>query len=71
MQDHIFKLNRPTLGMSVIDGVKIPVLIPQDATLTLSREIEENQLVDVIWEGRSVTIFSIDLRTRGTHLDAR
>jgi len=62
-----YTLRTPTLGiLSVEDSHRIPVTIPSGASVTvLDGDVNGNRFVDVEWESQTLTLFAVDLRTRG------
>jgi hypothetical protein len=71
MRGQHFRIKTPTLGILSQDGDRIPVTIPQGATVeVVDGPLDEKQLVDVKWEGKILMMFTIDLRKRGARLTA-
>ena len=67
-----YRLKIPTLAIMTVDGQKIPVTIPLGGTVkVINTDINGNRLVDVTWEGRTVIMFTTDLRERGEVVTAR
>ena len=61
-----YRLKTCTLAILDQDGQKIPMRIPTGSTVEIiEQDINGNRLVDVKWEGKKVTMFTIDLRERG------
>jgi hypothetical protein len=57
------------LGIHSVDGTRIPVMIPVGASVILELgPLDGTRMVDIKWEGKTVTIFTVDLRERGTLL---
>jgi|307.fasta_scaffold4581252_1 hypothetical protein len=65
-----FKLEKTTLAIGDLKGKRMIVTIPAGDTVELiadpNRENEE--MVDVLWEGRTATMYAIDLKLRGSSL---
>ena len=65
-----FRMKSPTLAIMAQDGAKIPVMIPKGAEVEiLDGPLNGNRLVDVRWEGKSIMVFTNDIRDRGEPLD--
>ena len=71
MQRQAFRLKTPTLGtISSDDGHRVAVTIPQNAIVTVfNGPLDDNRMVDVLWEGKTVMMFALDLRNRGERVD--
>jgi hypothetical protein len=67
-----FRLNNSILGIYTDDTLhKIPIALPKGATvLVVETDLNGNRLVDVIWEGKTVMMFTIDLRNRCTLVES-
>ena len=65
-----FRMKTPTLAIMTQDGAKIPVMIPKGAEVeVLDGPLNGNRLVDVRWEGKTVMVFTNDIRDRGERLE--
>jgi hypothetical protein len=65
-----FRMKTPTLAIMPQDGAKIPVMIPKDGEVEiLDGPLNGNRLVDVRWDGKTVMVFTNDVRDRGERLD--
>jgi hypothetical protein len=65
-----FRLNAATLGIVSIDGQNIPIIVPKDAIVQVSAApVDQDRLLDVVWEGRTIMMFTIDLRHIGIQTD--
>lgn len=66
MRGERYRFKTPILGIYTdSDQHKIPITMPQGAVVeVLETDINGNRLVDVIWEGKVVMMFTIDLRNR-------
>jgi hypothetical protein len=65
-----FRLNAATLGIVRIDGQNIPIIVPKDALIEMSpAPVDQDRLLDVVWEGRLVMMFTTDLRHVGIRTD--
>ena len=67
-----YRIKTPTLAIMTLDGQKIPVTIPLGSTVeVINTDINGNRLVDVTWEGKTVMMFTTDLRERGEVVTAK
>ena len=69
----VYRLRTATLGiLSEDDGARrIAVTLPADSVLTVaSAKAESDRMIDVLWEGRQIRMFVIDLRERGETVDS-
>ena len=71
MQGQVFRLKTPTLGIiSSDDSHRVAVTIPKDAIVTVvNGPLDSNRLVDVLWEGKTVMMFTQDPRNRGERVE--
>jgi hypothetical protein len=64
-----FKLENPTMALDVVDGKRVAITVPTGAVIVVSGPIGEgDRLVDVVWEGHTVTMFALDVIVRGTEI---
>jgi len=64
-----FKLKERTLAIEVLDSERRAVSIPAGAIIrVVSGPTDDNQTVDVLWEGRKVEVFTCDVNMRGTEI---
>jgi hypothetical protein len=65
-----FKLENPTLALDVVDGRRVAITLPRGAVVKVvaGPTSDGDRLVDVISEGRVVTMFVFDLTVRGTEI---
>jgi len=64
-----FKLEKTTLAIDDENGKRVAVRIPAGDTVKLIADRRPgNKMVDVLWEGRMVTMYAIDLKLRGTEV---
>jgi hypothetical protein len=67
-----YRLKIPTLVIMTLDGQQIPLTIPMGGTVkVIATDINGDRLVDVTWEGKTVMMFTTDLRERGEVVTAR
>jgi hypothetical protein len=67
-----FKLRKSALAIEIVNGMRIRVTIPARTILkVISGPIDGDQMVEVLWEGRRVSMFAVDLITRGTEIPGR
>lgn len=60
----------PTFALDVIDGRRVAITLPRGAVVKVvaGPTSDGDRLVDVISEGRVVTLFAFDLTVRGTEI---
>ena len=58
-------LIRETLGLCVIDGRRQAISVPRSAVLTVVSDEGSDPMIDVLWEGKTVSMFAVDLHERG------
>ena len=64
-----FKLETTTLAIGDLKGKRMIVTIPAgDIVKLVSKPSLWDKMVDVLWEGRMVAMYAIDLRLRGSSL---
>lgn len=64
-----FRLERATLAVDHVDGKLRALTIPAGSILTvLSGPINDNGMLKIQWEGRTVDMFEVDVSVRGTEL---
>lgn len=63
------RITRATIALEVIFGKPAIVTIPIDTILTVLPGFDGNEkMVNVLWEGREVQMFAIDLAMRGVEI---
>jgi hypothetical protein len=64
-----FQLTTSTLALDTIEGKRVAVSVPAETVVkVVSGPSEGSELVDVLWEGRMVLMFGIDLDVRGIEI---
>lgn len=64
-----FTLGKETLALHVAEGKRTAVHIPIGAIVkVVSGPDNGNGIVDVLWEGRTVAMFLVDVEARGTEI---
>ena len=70
-----YTLNRATLGLHVFaDGQRTAVQLPEQAVVKVvsgPKTMGSEGVVDVLWEGKIVAIFLVDLQVRGEEITSR
>jgi hypothetical protein len=62
-----YRLNTPTLAIMTLPNEKpIPVTISQGVLIIVADQLDGTGFVDVKWDGKTVMMFTSDLRERGT-----
>ena len=65
----LFRLKRSTLAIDVIDGKHTAVSVPAGATIeVLPGSSNGDTTVEVLWDGRVVVMFAVDVTERGTEV---
>jgi len=65
-----YRLNSPTLAIIQHDGQNSPTTIPNGAVVkVVNGPLDGNRLVDVMWEGKTVMMFTTDIRERCVKLE--
>ena len=69
---HRFKMKTSTLATDLIDGKRVSVAIPAGATVNvIAGPGKGDRMVDVLWEGRTLVMFAIDVTGRGEEIADR
>src|SRR5258708_9646265 len=64
-----FRLERATLAVDGSDGKRRAVTVPIGEIIkVVSGPTDGNGMVDILWEGRIVEIFAIEVDIRGTEI---
>ena len=67
MHNGRFRLKKETLAMGDENGKRVAVEIPAGDTVDLIADPSPgNKMVDVLWEGRRVAMYAVDLKQRPT-----
>lgn len=65
-----FRMITPTLAIRDQDGLKIPVTVPKGSEIeVVDGPLDGDRLLDVLWEGQAVMMFTTDIRERGEQID--
>jgi len=63
--DKWFKLTKPTVALDLVGTKRAAVLVPEGAALKAKAvSTDASGMIDVLWEGRTVAMFAIDLNER-------
>lgn len=63
------RITRATIAVDVISGRPTIVMIPMETILTVVPGVADGgKMVNVLWEGRAVQMFAIDLAMRGVEV---
>ena len=66
-----FKLRKSALAIEIVNGMRLRVTIPTRTILkVIAGPMDGEQMVEVLWEGKRVSMFAVDLISRGTELRA-
>ena len=67
-----FKLSTPTLALETLEGKRVATTVPAGTTVkVVSGPTQGDRMVDVLWEGRVIVMFAIDVNERGTEITDR
>ena len=70
MRGKYYRLKSHTLAIQTSeDNQRVPITLPEGAMVQVLTEMNGNRLIDVVWEGKTVMMFTIDLRNRGVRYD--
>jgi hypothetical protein len=65
------KLEQNTLALGTVDGNRRAIIIPAGAIIKVVSGPaggDGNQMLDVMWERRILTVFALDVGERGTEI---
>jgi len=59
------------MALDVVDGKRVAITVPTGAVIRVvsGPTGEGDRLVDVVWEGHTVTMFAFDVTVRGTAIE--
>ena len=65
-----FRLEHSTLALGNVEGFRKAVTIPTGAIIKVvcGPTGKGDRMVDVIWDGQVLTVFEVDINTRGTEI---
>ena len=66
-----FKLGQNTLALGTVDGNRRAIIIPTGSIIKVVSGPaggDGNQMLDVMWERRILTVFALDVGERGTEI---
>ena len=65
-----FKLERGTLSVESVDGKRTAVTVPSGSIIKVISGPKNNEgLVTISWEGRTLEMFAVDVDVRGTEIE--
>ena len=63
----LFRQNRDTLAVVLVDGRPKPVIVPAGIVIEVVSDLKlENKKVDVLWSGRTFEMSALDINSRGS-----
>jgi hypothetical protein len=66
------KLGIETMAVDTVDGKRMAVTVPAEAIIkVVSGPRHGDRMMDVLWEGRVVQMFAVDVEERGTEVMER
>lgn len=61
-----YRIKTPTMALFLENGRHIPRTVPEGAVVeTSSLAFDANKLIEVMWDGRKVMMFTQDIQSRG------
>ena len=65
-----YRLERPTLAIHSTNGKRESLYVPAEAIVKVvsGPTSTGDRMVDVLWDGKIVTMFAIDVNIRGTEI---
>jgi hypothetical protein len=69
-----FRLGNPTLALEMVDGKRVAVTVPTGAIIRVisgPNHDGEDRMLKVLWQGKTVTMFALDVDMRGTEITDR
>jgi hypothetical protein len=64
-----FQLRTETIAIDEVKGKRVAVTIPSGAIFkVVSGPRHNDRLIDVLWDGRVVQMFTVDIEVRGTEI---
>jgi hypothetical protein len=64
-----FRLEISTTAVEIVSGKRVAVRIPAgEAVKVVSGPRHGDRMMDVLWDGRVVMIFAVDVEERGTEV---
>jgi hypothetical protein len=66
MPGRVYRIDAETVGIVSRNNVRVTVMIPEGARVIVENAEVGSRLIDVLWEGQTVMIFTEDLQERGT-----
>jgi len=65
-----YRLTTPTLAIIHEDGHNSPVTVPNGAVVKMiAGTLDGNRLIDVMWDGKALMMFTTDIRARCVPLE--
>ncbi len=64
-----FKLETPTVAVETVGGKRVAVTVPAGETIkVVSGPRHGDRMMDVLWNGRIIMMFAVDVEERGTEV---
>jgi len=64
-----FRLKTTTLGITSQGGHRISMPLPATSIVEMLSNPDQDHLIEVLWEGRRVLMFEVDIQERGLECD--
>ena len=65
MRGQVYSLMESTFALENVNGKRVLVRLPVGSVLRIEGEADADGLVEVLWRGKSVYAFGIDIESRG------
>jgi len=70
MSQDTYRITSPALALFVKDGAYVSQMVPKGTIVTTDgATFNGDKLVDVLWDGRAVMMFTQDLRSRAEKVE--
>ena len=70
MRGQRYRLQTATLAIIKLDGHDCPTTVPSGTVVKVGDgPLDGDRLVDVMWDGKTVMMFTTDIRERGVQLE--
>ena len=70
MSEDTYRITSPSMSLFLEGGIHVSRLLPKGALVTIASEtFNGNKLVEVLYEGKVVMMFTQDLRSRGEKVE--
>ena len=62
-----FRLNEETIAIEALGRKRVATLVPTGSVITVESgpRPDDHRMVDVLWDGRKIVMFAVDIEKRG------